>query len=158
MSVRQHDLPSDALLQLYAKREDCYTDCFADAAQTTLPTLIRAFYTTRLFKAERMILRIAGHPSTDAQAHALADGAAHFAVWQVEARTTDQILLADASGRTRSWLMARDGHVWFGSAVTPPEPGAPLGPVFAGLLGFHKLYSRALLASAVRRLRRPPPE
>lgn len=152
MTIMTPHLPDDALLQTYAQREDCFTDCFASPTQTTLPSLIRAFYTTPLFRVERLILRLAGYGSTDADAAALAAGGTTFAAWTVEARAMDQILLQDAFGRTRSWLMARDGVVYFGSAVVPPEPGAPLGWTFGMLMGFHRIYSRALLRAAVRRL------
>ena len=158
MTVTKQALPDDALLQRYAQRGDCYTDCYVAPAEAPLPAFISAFYTTPLFRAERLILRLAGHPSTDADVAALAAGAARFAAWTVEDRVTDQILLCDASGRTRSWLMARQGQVHFGSAVTPGQSGDGLGVLFRLLLPFHKLYARALLRAAVRRLRLLPPE
>lgn len=105
-----------------------------------------------MFRNERLILRLAEHASTDADVAALAKGSTQFAVWTVQARTPNHILLCDAFGRTRSWLMARDEMVYFGSAAVPREAGAPLGRMFTLLLGFHRLYSRALLRSAVRRL------
>lgn len=47
-------------------------------------------------------------------------------------------------------------QLFFGSAVVPQrsssEGRAGMGPLFAALLGFHKLYSRALLWSARARL------
>ena len=81
----------------------------------------------------------------------------------------DQLLLCAIDGRTRSWLMVSAADVsgrtrlYFGSAVLPkPMPvnspsatGKPsLGFVFKALLGFHKLYSRALLSAAAARLTR----
>ena len=46
--------------------------------------------------------------------------------------------------------------LFFGSAVVPPRRSSGsrshMGPVFTALLGFHKLYSRALLWSARARL------
>lgn len=158
MSVTAASLPDDALLQTYVARDDCYTDCFVASGVTTLPGYIQAFYTTPLFRAERVMLRLAGFPSTDQDVLALAGGADRFAAWTVEARRSDQILLCDHSARTRSWLMARDKMLYFGSAVVPARPGQPLGALFTGLLGFHTLYSRALLAAAVRRIRPLPPE
>jgi hypothetical protein len=75
-------------------------------------------------------------------------------------------LLTDMTGRTRSWLMvAPTGNgdsggtqLYFGSAVVPVADLATgarrMGFVFGALLGFHKLYSRALLWSARRKLTR----
>ena len=120
---------------------------------------VEAFYTTAVFKLERSILRIAvSRPSTDAEARQLARGErADFAAWTVEARSPDQLLMADIGGRTRSWLMVAPSGtgetlLYFGSAVVPVRDRktdrASLGPVFSALLGFHKLYSRVLLRSA----------
>lgn len=139
-----------------------------------MPTMISqqafvtAFYTTNLFKLERLILRwLVARPSSDAQAARLASGQIeNFAAWVVEARSDNQLLLSDYQHRTRSWLMAEPSQagegagtlLYFGSAVMPvidPANGKrSLGPVFRALLGFHKLYSVALLRAGVARLKR----
>ena len=79
-----------------------------------------------------------------------------FAAWSVEARTENQLLMCDFQSRTRSWFMVTDKRLYFGSAVVPvrdPETGEKsLGSTYSALLGFHRLYSRALLYFAVRRL------
>lgn len=90
---------------------------------------------------------------TDAQIPGLTAAGARFAVWTVEDIATDQILLSDAGGRTRSWLAVDADTLWFGSAVVPPGPGQGIGLVARALIGPHVLYSRALLSSAARRLR-----
>jgi hypothetical protein len=160
-------LPAHALLCAYRDR-GAYTDCYVTTLDRplTLAGYVDAFYTTPLFKLERLILAaLAKRPSTDLQARQLAIGQIDsFAAWRVEGRQADQILLADMTGRTRSWLMvapAGDGdgtQLHFGSAVLPvSDPaGGPrrMGFVFGALLGFHKLYARALLLSARRRLTR----
>ena len=78
-----------------------------------------------------------------------------FAAWTVEGRAPDQLLLADFMGRTKSWLMIaslrRIPHaLYFGRAVVPAR--LQVGQTDAGthirLVGFHKLYSRILLAAA----------
>lgn len=121
-----------------------------------------------MFKLERLILRwFVSRPSTDGEARQLAEGKRDsFAAWTVEARAADQLLLGDFSGRTKSWLMvaaataagAPGTRLYFGSAVVPRRSAHPgktrLGFVFTALLGFHRLYSRILLRSAVARLRR----
>jgi len=160
MLVLAATLPDDAFLQTYAQRGDCYTDCYCIDVQgpVSLEQLLMRFYQTPLFRAERLVLKLfARRPSTDADVAALAKGAASkFAAWDVEDRAEDQILLCDMSSRTRSWFMTRaEGDMtklYFGSAVVPPEPDAPLGVGFSALLGPHKLYSRLLLSAAGKRL------
>lgn len=158
------EIPPGALLQTY--RVD---GTFADCYRTTLPgriplaAFVEAFYTTRLFKLERLILALVGRPSTDEDACRLARGASDtFAAWTVEGRNEHELLLCDMTGRTRSWLMVSpDGddsatRLYFGSAVVPQrdrKSGEPrLGAGFSALLGFHKRYSVALLGAARRAL------
>ncbi|NGY05738.1 DUF2867 domain-containing protein [Solimonas terrae] len=143
------------------RRQGHYTDCYTTRIPGTISQAeyVEAFYTTALFKLERRLLRwLAAAPSSDDEARALARAERNrFAAWQVEARSPDQLLLA--AGRTKSWLMVRPQggttRLYFGSAVVPGRSRAGrsgLGPTFAALLGFHKLYSRALLRAARRRL------
>lgn len=169
-SIAPHPLPPEALLQRYVS-QGAYTDCYVtEIPMAVAPArYVEAFYTTPLFKLERALLGwLARRPSRDAEARELAHGTAErFAAWRVEARSTGQLLLADDSGRTRSWLMstAVEGlpthtRLYFGSAVLPrtdPATGVRhMGVAFAALLGFHRLYSRLLLRSATRRLSRHP--
>ncbi|MFT5395941.1 MAG: hypothetical protein ACI85N_001129 [Gammaproteobacteria bacterium] len=166
-SIESCDIPDDALLSKYLK-DYTYTDCYrTDIASTvTHAQYVVAFYTTLIFKLERLILKLAvSRPCTDAQAAQLATGKLdEFAVWHVEGRCDNQLLLCDFKSRTRSWLMvvpiADDNDVrtrlYFGSAVVPvvnPKTGkTSLGFVFRSLLGFHKLYSVVLLCAAKLRL------
>ena len=127
---------------------------------------VEAFYTGGLFKVERLLLRVLiAKPSTDLQARQLAAGEVNeFAAWRVEARAADQLLLRAMDGRTRSWLMVsaaaqpRHTRLYFGSAVVsavnPSSGKSSMGFVFKALLGFHKLYSRALLSAAAAKLMR----
>ena len=142
-----------------------YADCFAvDLAQNVdLATFVAAFYQTPLFRAEAFVLAIfARRPSTNAEAAELAQGQRdRFAAWDVEHRSPTTLLMRDMAGRTRSWFGVEPAtagtRLLFGSVVTavPNRKGQrTLGPLFALLLGFHKLYARALLWSAARRLTR----
>lgn len=164
--VRACPLPADALTRKYRKA-GAYTDCYGTdlPRAVTHAEYVEAFYTTALFKLERWLLRVAvSRPSTDAEAHALARGERDaFAAWTVEARAPDQVLLRDFTGHTRSWLMVARAEapggtrLYFGSVVVP-ERNARTGQTgmpatHRALLGFHKLYSRALLGAAARRLR-----
>jgi hypothetical protein len=129
---------------------------------------VEAFYTTRVFKVERAILSVlASKPSTDMEAKQLAIGEANrFSAWSVEGRMPNQLLLCDFQGRTRSWLMSvadESGgstkmRLYFGSAVVPnvdPASGRKsFGFIFYALMGFHRLYTRTLMASARARLLR----
>jgi len=164
-------LPAGALLDRY-RGDGGFTDCYA----TDLPRrvsqaeFVEAFYTTALFKLERFVLRVfVDRPSSDVEAARLGRGELDaFAAWSVEGRTADQLLLADLAGRTRSWLMVvplgdAGTRLFFGSAVVARRSArtgrTSMGWVFRALLGFHRLYSRALLRAARARLaRRQGPE
>jgi hypothetical protein len=167
-SVRPSELPSTALLRCYQSAggyADCYvTDIQGVVSQTQF---VEAFYTTPLFKLERVLLRwLAAKRSTDTDAKDLAAGTLDaFAAWKVECRDTNQLLLSDFTGRTKSWLMSATvesagattrTRLYFGSAIVPKldqrTGRRSLGLLFRALLGFHKLYSRALLRAARSRL------
>ena len=170
LAIQSRPLPDNALLARY-RREGAFTDCYAVymPGAVSLARYVAAFYTTPVFRLERLILQWAvSRPSTDAEAVQLAAGETDtFAAWHVEARSPDQLLLADLRGRTRSWLMVapvatRDGpgtRLYFGSAVLPADKSATgkpaLGPVFGALMGFHKVYSQVLLSAARSRLAAP---
>ena len=158
-------VPQSSLLGSYVD-SGAYADCYVTElpAEVTHAQFVEAFYTTRLFKLERLLLGLfLARPSTDEQAAQLAGGQlSSYAAWSVESRAENQLLLA--AGRTRSWLMVaagtgeHPGHtkLFFGSAIVSKRSstGAPrdMGLGFKALLGFHKLYSRALLLSARARL------
>lgn len=160
-------LPEHALLATY-RSNGSFTDCYAvDVAGTVSHAqFVAAFYTTSIFRLERLILKWAlSRPSTDEDARRLAAGTADtFAAWTVEGRGVDQLLLCDLAGRTRSWLMVAPittadppgTRLYFGSAVVPHRNRRTgqneMGTAFRALLGFHKLYSRVLLRAAVARL------
>ncbi|WP_299725025.1 hypothetical protein [uncultured Tateyamaria sp.] len=159
MDIRETTAPADSLIAPFRAQEAHHTDCFEVecASDVTLPNYITAFYTQPLFRAERLVLRVAARaPSTDADVAALAAGTAdRFAVWRVSERRETEIFLTDRSGRTCSWLQVGAGVLRFGSVVVPVRGRngkLTLGPVFHSLLGAHKLYSRALLAGAARRV------
>lgn len=159
-NVTARDLPPGALLARYRDSGD-YTDCFA----VTVPgdivqaLYVEAFYTSFLFKLERLFLTwTVLRPSTDQQARRLAAGEiTTFAAWSVEDQQADQILMCDYQTLTRSWLMSKaDGAggttLYFGSAVVRRKGQQRMGRGFHLLLPMHRLYARALLRSAVRRL------
>jgi hypothetical protein len=165
--VRAQVLPTHSLLSRYAA-SGSYTDCYLTEVSGVVSQAeyVEAFYTTWLFKLERLILEwLVARPSTDDEAAQLARGSREsFAAWSVELRAADQLLMCDFRGGTRSWLMAepaaRNGgavtRLYFGSAVVAQQDKKTgqrrLKPQFNALLGFHKLYSRALLRAARRRL------
>jgi hypothetical protein len=162
-------LPEGAWLRRYSE-SDAYTDCYAAEMATPVSQAdyIEAFYTTWVFKLERLILAwFVAKPSTDLQARALASGSAEaFAAWTVEGRSDNQLLMCDFQGRTRSWLMsapfpdnaATGTRLYFGSAVVRVNNRRSghreMSLVFRTLLGFHKIYSRVLLRATLSRLRR----
>ena len=166
-SVKTCHLPECALLNRYAQ-SGAYTDCYyLDVpAGVSLAQYVCNFYTTPLFKVERSILAlITRRPSTDKDAQDLAcNQTTRFSAWDVEDRNSNQLLLRDFLGRTRSWLMvtpyehagSTSTRLYFGSAVVPksvaPDGGASLGVAFHALSGFHNRYSKALLLAAGSKL------
>lgn len=162
MIARQIAVPQDALLHRYAMQDGASADCFEVMlpVHATMEEFVVAFYTTGLFRLERIVLSMLRRRRiTDAQVRALASGDADvFAVWRVEARAPGQLLLADDSGHTRSYLAfaGKEGGVArliFGSAIVPRQGQQMPGWVRA-TVPLHKLYSKALLRLAERRLRR----
>jgi hypothetical protein len=167
-SIQPCEVPLNSLLRAYkdgAGFADCYVVEVPGAV--TQAAFIDAFYTSPLFKVERTMLQyLASRPATDADAKQLAVGkAARFSAWRVEGQSSSELLLADFTGRTRSWLMAepdaRSGQgvrtrLYFGSAVVPLAGSSGkkprMGWLFHALLGFHRLYSRLLLRAASRRV------
>ena len=168
-AVKACSLPPQALLRRYQDSGE-YTDCYRTTVRGRfdLAQFVRAFYTTPIFRLERLVLRwLVGRGSSDAAAERLAnDDSDEFAAWRVEARGSDQLLLCDYLGRTRSWLMTApaqngDTALYFGSAIVRrryPRGGASQpGLLLRPLIGFHRLYSRILLAAARTRLESCPP-
>jgi hypothetical protein len=163
-SIQSCSLPPGAILDTYVK-SGAYTDCYAIEVPrpVTHGEFVEAFYTSSTFKVERWLLaKVLSKPSTDAEAHRLAVGSlSTFAAWSVERREPNQLLLA--AGHTRSWLMSVPNEssgaatrLYFGSAVLPGRAvgfgQSRMGWQFRFLLGFHKAYSRVLLAAAGRKL------
>jgi hypothetical protein len=168
--IQKSPLPAGALLNKFNAIAGAYTDCYFTEipAQAAFAEYVFAFYTTPLFKLERLILKLlVRKPSTNEQARELAYGICDsFAAWTVEDRGENQLMMCDFVERTRSWLMvvpAENGtRLYFGSAVVPVQDrktGKPsLGFLFRALLGFHKIYSVLLLYSAGLKLMRQIPE
>jgi hypothetical protein len=166
-SIEACPLPDGALLGRY-RANGAFTDCYVTEVglPVTNARFVAAFYTTPVFRLERLLLAWAlSRPSTAAQAEQLADGQlATFSAWRVEDRREDQLLMSDVKGRTRSWFMvspdqagtAPRTRLYFGSAVLPvvnPETGASvMSAGFRALVGFHHLYSQVLLYSTRSRL------
>ena len=165
--IEECELPEDALLRRYVDSGD-YTDCFATniSRSVSLEQFVEAFYTTVVFKSERLVLAwFASRPSSDREARQLAAGdREEFAAWSVEDRNESQLLLSDYRGRTRSWLMVAQvndsapprSRLYFGSAVVKTEDRGTgtrsISPLYRSVLGLHRFYSRVLLANAASRM------
>lgn len=162
--IADDELPAVSLLQAYSERR-AYTDCFhIDLPRdVSLADYIEAFYTTWLFKVERLVLTtLVAKPSGDAQASALARGErSRFAAWTVETRAANQIVMRDYLSKTRSWLMCEAlgpgmTRLYFGSAIVAarirPDGTADLGAGFNQLIGMHRFYSVALLKATAAQL------
>jgi hypothetical protein len=164
LSITKCQVPANTMLDKYLK-SGAYADCyFTEISQlVSFSEFIFAFYTTPLFKLERLILKFTvSKPSTDAEARQLANGAREgFAAWTVEGRGENELLMCDFLRRTHSWFIVAPvdetrTRLYFGSAVSSrqdPKTGKlSLGPVFQALLGFHQIYSVLLLYSAKLRI------
>lgn len=161
--ITEAPLPPGALLGRYAGGPG-YTDCFVVTVPGRIPqaAFVEAFYTTALFRLERLVLAVLlSRPSTDLEARRLAAGETdRFAAWTVEGREADQILMCDFLGSTRSWLMSAADRsetatlLRFGTAVVPRPGSDGLDAGFRLMLPVHRLYARALLRAAARRVTR----
>ena len=169
-SITRESVPADALLTTFRggahpERWGRYADCFAVNApgDVGLAEFVFAFYTSPLFAIERFLLRTLIHaPSSRAGARAVADGTAgKFAAWYVGERTPTQLLMCDRYERTRSWFCVaphggNETRLRFGSAVAARRGArgvsAQRPAAFNLLLGFHVLYSQALLHAASKNL------
>jgi hypothetical protein len=168
-AVTQEPVPDHSLLHTWREGPDpdawaTYSDCFRTTVdrEVRLADYVYAFYTSPVFRLERLVLGPLGWPSSDADARAVADGTGQrFAAWRVLARTPMQLLLEDMLGNTRSWfaVTALPGNparteLRFGSGIAArPVAGSGRrrpGLGFRLLGGFHVLYSRVLLAAAAR--------
>ncbi len=167
-SVSASAHPAGSLLKA-CEAQGAYVDCYLLEVErpVSLCDLIIAFYTSPSIRVERTLLRlIVCRPSSDRDVELLAQGLTDsFAIWKVENRITDQILLKELTGRTKSWLMVQPAgsrtNLYFGSAVIPKRNSGSssneLGPAFHLLLWFHKLYSQILLSAAGRNLENSKP-
>ncbi|MGH1576605.1 hypothetical protein [Planktotalea sp.] len=161
-SVSASPLPKGATLSRYAEIPGAYVDCFKAGVEgdVSLQTFISTFFDTWVFRLERKLLALfARVASRSHDVQRLATGESDsLALWSVESRDADQILLAVGGGPIRTWLMriSREGetHLFFGSAVLPTgkaADGAPqMGGTYRLFLRFHTLYSRLLLKAVVR--------
>ena len=165
-SVSDASLPEGALLQEFADRGE-YTDCFVTRVDgdVTFPAYVESFYTTALFKTERLILKwLISRPSTDKEAQSLSRNETHtFAAWKEHSRSDNQLIMLDFRGQTCSWFMsvpdAGGTLLYFGSAVMrsrETSAGKEMKWTYRSLLRFHRLYSRALLQAARSRIRSTP--
>jgi hypothetical protein len=166
--VNECPIPEGTALYSIAQEEGVYTDCYTTGLDIDISfaDYVAAFYTTRIFKAERFVLALlARAPSSDDEARQLAmRGRDHFAIWRVQLQTDTQLLMQ--AGRTRSWLMIDHDpgqshaktRLMFGSVVMPitnHRTGQPkMGALFSAFLGGHKLYSKLLLSGARKQLLR----
>jgi hypothetical protein len=151
LSIEKSSIPVNSMLDKYSSITGAYVDAYSTeiATQVAFSEIIFAFYTTPLFKLERLILTFIFLPSTDDQARRLADGTVDkFAAWTVESRGENEILMCDVVQRTRSWLMVKhEGagtRLYFGSAVVPKRGKTSLEFGYRGLLGFHQINPHVL--------------
>ena len=162
--ISASNIPEEALHLKY-RNEGGYADCYTAEVEkfVDLAGFVAAFYTSPLFKLERFILaHIISKPSTDKNLEELLSGQSNlFAAWTQECRTQDQLLMKDYQGMTLSWFMVKGQgpcRLYFGSAIVRVHNATKrktnnIPILFRVTLWFHKLYSRALMWSAIRNLK-----
>jgi len=163
MTIQATEIPSSALLYGHVERGE-YADAFyTDITYSAdLSEYIRAFYSSRVMRVERFILKFIGKPSSADQVEKLATGEiSELAVWSVAERRKNEILLPDSYDRTCSWLMVSypstgKTRLHFGTGVhrmrQQGEGATSLNLFFRATIGFHLLYSKVLLRSARNQL------
>ncbi|WP_147127034.1 hypothetical protein [Shimia ponticola] len=154
MAVRKIPVPKDALLSRYIGRG--HVDAFETdiGKEAPLQDCIGAFFGSWVFRIERRILAVAMKaPSSSADVASLARGEAKtIAVWHVIDRTENQLLMRVPDTPVRTWLAVSGTRLWFGSALVSETDRLPV--TYRASLPFHALYSRLLLAAAMRKLQR----
>lgn len=162
MSSQACPVPDDALMQRYVGQGATYTDCYCVEVplQVSLSEFVTAFYTTPLFRAERLILSIAMRKRIrDDDIDGMLSGRAEeFAIWRIEARGENELLVCDKRGATRSWFSAvpkPNGatDLYFGSVVVA-QPNQPLPKIVQVTTTLHVFYAKSLLRTARQRLLR----
>lgn len=159
LSIEKCAPPENTFLENYLAHGN-YVDCYVTTidTQASFSDYVFGFYTTWLFKTERLILKLlVNKPSTDLQAKQLSNAETdRFAAWTVENRNENELMMCDLLSRTRSWLMVEKAgaatKLYFGSAVVPAKGSGSLDFGFRALLGFHQVYSVLLLYFAKRKL------
>ncbi len=173
LSVKAVTIPENGYLNSYRDRLGCYTDCFTIEVrgQVTLSNFISAFFDTFPFRLERKTLAVfALSPSSLKDVTDLATGVSDsLALWKVEARDGNQLIMSFGRRGVRTWLMVEPCQnesntsilyfgtgLYFGSTVIPrknkPSEEPKLSTVFYPFLGCHRLYARFLLWSAKRKI------
>ena len=127
-SVREIEVPPDSLLASFGSE-------------------VEAFYTSLVFRPERVILRLIGSPATREDARKLAQGETdRFGVWKVVERQPAQILLDSKPTGTASWFAVeptgQGTRLLFGSWVGNLDQSG-----WRSLERAHKWYSEVLLRS-----------
>ena len=173
MSLSSGSEPEGAFISQYSTTHGGYSDCYYVDIQkdVALSDYILAFFSTPIFRMERLILNLV--PSGRSNEQCVLDIASgtgdKMAGWKTEKRDENQLLLAVGDGPIRTWLMVqgkqssettptKTTRLYFGSAVLPTsmtKDGRPkLAIVFKLFSGLHIFYSRLLLWWAARDLRR----
>jgi hypothetical protein len=158
--------------------EGCYVDAFSCSVPLALPAdaparallteeYIRAFFGSRVFRAERMLLAAAELGRTsEAELAAMrfdGPGADRVAVFVLTERADDVDGLSEALFRWcpggRTWFGIRSSgagvELLFGSALldVPAVPSTIAGRALAATMPLHRAYSCVLLAAAEQLLR-----
>lgn len=160
--VSSRPLPEQALLHRHAVLAGVQSDahCVCVPGPVSIAAFVTAFFTSRAFAPEALILRLTLRRATGPVAvAALAEArSSRYAAWHVEERDDTQLLMAVGTGPIRSWWMvcpmpSGKTELWFGSAILPVKSGTRVSVGFRLLNRFHLTYARFLLRGAAKALR-----
>lgn len=139
--------------KLLNETDNAYLDAFVLPTKHDVKDVkqyARAFYTSRIFKFERFIIKhLIGAEMTDEQINSSEFNVGdEILIWKVVKRENNQVLLNWSYGSVTgsTWLKVENGKYKFGSGLSH---SVGLLPTIA-----HQIYSRLLLNSAVSKMKR----
>ncbi|NVE95130.1 hypothetical protein [Altererythrobacter lutimaris] len=158
--VRACELPEGSLLAGFGGADD-YRDCFCREVpgEVSLEQYIERFYSSAVFRPERVVLGLIGRGASAEDIRALASGESdQIAVWKVVERKPDEILLLSRDTNTASWLAVSSSSEAVGQTKNKTKLlfGSWVGGInesrWRVMLAPHVWYSRLLLESAAKGL------
>ncbi|MTI09151.1 hypothetical protein [Curvivirga aplysinae] len=165
--VKETAIPLNSFMNFYHESPGHHADAFVGQIDgiVTLEDYILAFFDSPIFRIERSILSLfLLRRIKQSEIKELASGRSQqFALWKTKKRNEEELLLEVGDSQIRTWFhteqeQSNKTKLYFGSAIVPDTTSKNakegIGFTFRFFMGFHKLYSRILLQSALKKLKR----